>query len=111
MSLQTDTNPHNNADHDPLYQQAVEIVLKYRSGSVSLVQRHLRLGYERAQKLLDHMQVEGIVSEIQENGLREVLTPLAQNEHVIDNKSTAEDSALRAVTAMHFLSMSKSLKK
>lgn len=60
---------------DPLYDQAVEIVLKSRRASISLVQRHLRIGYNRAARLIEQMERAGMVSTMQPNGNREVLVP------------------------------------
>jgi S-DNA-T family DNA segregation ATPase FtsK/SpoIIIE len=60
---------------DPLYDQAVEIVLKTRRASISLVQRHLRIGYNRAARLIEQMERAGMVSAMQSNGNREVLAP------------------------------------
>jgi len=60
---------------DPLYDQAVEIVLKSRRASISLVQRHLRIGYNRAARLVEQMERAGIVSPMQSNGNREVIAP------------------------------------
>jgi DNA segregation ATPase FtsK/SpoIIIE, S-DNA-T family len=60
---------------DPLYDQAVEIVLKNRRASISLVQRHLRIGYNRAARLLEDMERAGLVSVMQSNGNREILVP------------------------------------
>jgi S-DNA-T family DNA segregation ATPase FtsK/SpoIIIE len=60
---------------DPLYDQAVEIVLKQRRASISLVQRHLRIGYNRAARLLEEMERAGMVSAMQANGNREILVP------------------------------------
>jgi len=60
---------------DPLYDQAVEIVLRTRRPSISLVQRHLRIGYNRAARLLEQMEHAGLVSTMQSNGNREVLVP------------------------------------
>jgi len=63
------------AESDPLYDQAVEIVLRTRRPSISLVQRHLRIGYNRAARLLEQMEHAGLVSTMQSNGNREVLVP------------------------------------
>jgi S-DNA-T family DNA segregation ATPase FtsK/SpoIIIE len=60
---------------DPLYDQAVEIVIKNRRASISLVQRHLRIGYNRAARLLEDMERAGLVSAMQSNGNREILVP------------------------------------
>jgi S-DNA-T family DNA segregation ATPase FtsK/SpoIIIE len=63
------------AEKDPLYDQAVEIVVKTRRPSISLVQRHLRIGYNRAARLIEAMERAGLVSSMQANGNREVLAP------------------------------------
>ncbi len=63
------------AEADPLYDQAVEIVVKNRRASISLVQRHLRIGYNRAARLVEQMEAAGIVSAMQSNGNREVIAP------------------------------------
>ncbi len=64
------------AEADPLYDQAVEIVVKNRRASISLVQRHLRIGYNRAARLVEQMEAAGIVSAMQSNGNREVIAPM-----------------------------------
>ena len=64
-----------NAEADPMYDQAVAIVLKNRRASISLVQRHLRIGYNRAARLLEQMEQSGLVSTMQSNGNREILVP------------------------------------
>jgi len=63
------------AEADPLYDQAVDIVLKSRRASISLVQRHLRIGYNRAARLIEQMERAGLVSSMQTNGNREVIVP------------------------------------
>jgi S-DNA-T family DNA segregation ATPase FtsK/SpoIIIE len=62
-------------EKDPFYDQAVEIVLRTRRPSISLVQRHLRIGYNRAARLIEDMERAGLVSPMQSNGNREVLVP------------------------------------
>src|SRR5439155_23741619 len=62
-------------ERDPLYDQAVEIVLRTRRPSISLVQRHLRIGYNRAARLIQDMERSGVLSPMQSNGNREVLVP------------------------------------
>jgi S-DNA-T family DNA segregation ATPase FtsK/SpoIIIE len=69
-----------NAEADPMYDQAVEIVLKNRRASISLVQRHLRIGYNRAARLLEQMENSGLVSAMQSNGNREILAPNTAHE-------------------------------
>lgn len=63
------------AEVDPLYDQAVGIVLKTRRASISSVQRQLRIGYNRAARLIEDMERAGLVSAMQSNGNREVLAP------------------------------------
>ncbi|TFV87484.1 DNA translocase FtsK [Oxalobacteraceae bacterium OM1] len=60
---------------DPMYDQAVAVVLKNRRASISLVQRHLRIGYNRAARLLEQMEQSGLVSAMQSNGNRDILVP------------------------------------
>jgi S-DNA-T family DNA segregation ATPase FtsK/SpoIIIE len=64
---------------DPLYDQAVEVVLKTRRPSISLVQRHLRIGYNRAARLIEQMERAGLVSPMGANGNREVIVPARDN--------------------------------
>ena len=68
------------ADADPMYDQAVAVVLKTRRPSISLVQRHLRIGYNRAARLIEQMERAGMVSPMQTNGNREVLVPAGKGE-------------------------------
>jgi S-DNA-T family DNA segregation ATPase FtsK/SpoIIIE len=63
------------SDSDPLYDEAVAIVLKTRRASISSVQRQLRIGYNRAARLIEDMERAGLVSAMQSNGNREVLAP------------------------------------
>jgi S-DNA-T family DNA segregation ATPase FtsK/SpoIIIE len=62
-------------ESDVMYDQAVAIVLKNRRASISLVQRHLRIGYNRAARLLEQMEQSGVVSAMQSNGNRDILVP------------------------------------
>ncbi len=64
-----------NGESDPLYDQAVEIVLKNKRASISLVQRHLRIGYNRAARLVEQMEASGLVSSMSSSGNREILVP------------------------------------
>jgi len=68
------------AESDPLYDQAVAVVVKTRRPSISLVQRHLRIGYNRAARLIEAMERAGLVSPMQANGNREVLAPAGSDE-------------------------------
>jgi S-DNA-T family DNA segregation ATPase FtsK/SpoIIIE len=67
------------AEADPMYDQAVAVVLKTRRPSISLVQRHLRIGYNRAARLIEQMERAGMVSPMQTNGNREVLVPVGKD--------------------------------
>lgn len=60
-------------EKDELYDEAVALVLKTRRASISSVQRQLRIGYNRAARLIEDMERAGLVSEMQTNGSREVL--------------------------------------
>jgi len=60
---------------DPLYDRAVEVVLKNQKASISLVQRHLAIGYNKAANLLEAMEKAGLVSAMNGRGQREILVP------------------------------------
>ncbi len=62
-------------ESDAMYDQAVEVVLQHRRASISLVQRHLRIGYNRAARLLEQMERSGLVSAMSTNGNRDILVP------------------------------------
>jgi S-DNA-T family DNA segregation ATPase FtsK/SpoIIIE len=64
-----------NSEKDPLYDQAVEVVMKNRKASISLVQRHLKIGYNRAARLVEDMERAGLVGSMSSNGQREILVP------------------------------------
>lgn len=67
-------NPDNgSAEQDPLYDEAVEFVTASRRASISAVQRKLRVGYNRAARLVEGMEAAGIVTEMNSNGSREVI--------------------------------------
>jgi S-DNA-T family DNA segregation ATPase FtsK/SpoIIIE len=70
-----DGNGNAEGDKDPMYDQAVEIVLKNRKASISLVQRHLKIGYNRAARMLEEMEKSGMVSAMSGSGQREILVP------------------------------------
>lgn len=65
----------SNGEADPMYDQAVAIVLQHRRASISLVQRHLRIGYNRAARLLEQMEKSGLVSAMATNGNRDLIIP------------------------------------
>ena len=60
---------------DAMYDQAVAIVLQHKRASISLVQRHLRIGYNRAARLLEQMEKSGLVSSMATNGNRDIINP------------------------------------
>jgi len=62
-------------ESDPLYDQAVSVVLEHKRASISLVQRHLRIGYNRAARLLEQMEKSGLVSAMATNGNRDIIVP------------------------------------
>lgn len=63
------------AEQDPLYDQAVQIVVDTRRASISNIQRRLKIGYNRAARLMEEMENAGIVSPMESNGNREILIP------------------------------------
>jgi S-DNA-T family DNA segregation ATPase FtsK/SpoIIIE len=68
-----------NGESDPLYDEAVAFVLETRKASISSVQRKLRVGYNRAARLIEQMEASGVVSPMGNNGNREVLAPSSGN--------------------------------
>lgn len=67
-------------EQDPLYDEAVRIVTESRRASISLVQRRLRIGYNRAARMMEEMETAGVVSSMDNGGTREVLAA----EHLVD---------------------------
>jgi DNA segregation ATPase FtsK/SpoIIIE, S-DNA-T family len=63
------------AEQDPLYDEAVRIVTESRKASISGVQRRLKIGYNRAARMIETMEAAGLVGPLQTNGSREVLAP------------------------------------
>jgi S-DNA-T family DNA segregation ATPase FtsK/SpoIIIE len=70
---QTLTEASADGEADPMYDQAVQIVVQHKRASISLVQRHLRIGYNRAARLLEQMEKSGLVSAMATNGNRDLL--------------------------------------
>ena len=68
------------AEEDPLYDQAVRIVVETRKASISGVQRRLKVGYNRAARMVESMEQAGLVGPLQSNGSREILVPPSANE-------------------------------
>jgi S-DNA-T family DNA segregation ATPase FtsK/SpoIIIE len=62
-------------EQDPLYDEALRFVTETRRASISSVQRKLRIGYNRAARLIEDMEKAGVVGPMQTNGSREVLAP------------------------------------
>ena len=60
---------------DPMYDNAVAVVLQHKRASISLVQRHLRIGYNRAARLLEQMEKAGLVSSMSSSGNRDLIVP------------------------------------
>jgi len=63
------------AEQDPLYDQAVRVVTESRRASISGIQRRLKIGYNRAARMVEQMEQAGVVGPLQSNGNREVLAP------------------------------------
>ncbi|MDH3304510.1 MAG: DNA translocase FtsK [Gammaproteobacteria bacterium] len=68
------------AEQDPLYDQAVQVVIDTRKASISGVQRRLKIGYNRAARMVECMEAAGLVGPLQPNGTREILVPNAAAE-------------------------------
>jgi S-DNA-T family DNA segregation ATPase FtsK/SpoIIIE len=66
---------NSDPEQDPLYDEAVNIVIRERKPSISYVQRRLKIGYNRAARLVEAMESAGLVGPLQSNGAREVLAP------------------------------------
>lgn len=71
--LSGDFGGDSSSESDPLYDQAVRIVTETRRASISGVQRRLKIGYNRAARMIEEMEAAGIVGPLQSNGSREVL--------------------------------------
>ena len=71
----TAENGSPGGEADAMYDQAVEIVLQHRRASISLVQSHLRIGYNRAARLLEQMERSGLVTSMSSNGNRDIIVP------------------------------------
>ena len=75
-SLGSEGGVMGGGEADAMYDQAVAIVLQHKRASISLVQRHLRIGYNRAARLLEQMEKSGLVSGMSTNGNRDILVPV-----------------------------------
>ena len=70
-----DESGQSDPEDDPLYDQAVEFVTRTRRASISSVQRQLRVGYNRAARMIETMEMAGVITPAEDNGKREVLAP------------------------------------
>ena len=68
------------SEQDPLYDQAVQVVMETRKASISGVQRRLKIGYNRAARMVETMETAGLVGPLQSNGTREILVPASAAE-------------------------------
>ncbi|WMS88091.1 DNA translocase FtsK [Pleionea litopenaei] len=75
MGIPKGSDEEASAERDELYDQAVAIVTESRRASISGIQRRLKIGYNRAARMIEEMEAAGVVSEMQSNGMREVLAP------------------------------------
>lgn len=87
---------HDGEGEDPLYQEAVAFVMETRRPSISAIQRKLKIGYNRAARMLEGMEQTGIVTAMNTNGAREVLRPMLDQQAAINKEFgdfTYEDAA------------------
>ncbi len=68
------------AEQDPLYDQAIQVVMETRKASISGVQRRLKIGYNRAARMVESMEAAGLVGPLQSNGSREILVPTSSED-------------------------------
>jgi len=70
-----DSTAASGEEMDPLYDEAVALITESRRASISGLQRRLKIGYNRAARMIEEMERAGVVSEVQSNGMREVVAP------------------------------------
>ncbi|NMY74153.1 DNA translocase FtsK [Pseudomonas sp. WS 5071] len=90
-----DDEPDFIGDQDPLYAEAVQFVAETRRASISAVQRKLKVGYNRAARMLEWMETQGIVTPMDTNGGRDVLAPLSansQDDDIVDAEFVPEQT-------------------
>ena len=75
FSSEDQSKENGDSETDPLFDEAVKLVTESRNASISSVQRRLRIGYNRAARIVEKMEEIGIVGELESNGKREVLAP------------------------------------
>jgi len=74
-TLPGESNGDGGGEGDALYDQAVQVVTESRKASISYVQRRLKIGYNRAARIVEDMEAAGVVTPVQSNGSREVIAP------------------------------------
>ncbi|MEW5995896.1 MAG: DNA translocase FtsK, partial [Candidatus Zixiibacteriota bacterium] len=74
---------------DPLFREACDVVVRHKQGSVSLLQRRLGIGYQRAARLIDKLEEAGIVSSFDGSKARDVLVDRAYLDTLFAGKNTA----------------------
>lgn len=74
-SVSSSAGAGSGGEQDEMYDEAVQVVLETRRASISSLQRRLRIGYNRAARIIEDMEVAGIVSSMNSNGNREILAP------------------------------------
>ena len=80
VGIDTPSGNGADAEQDPLYDQAVQVVMETRKASISGVQRRLKIGYNRAARMVETMEIAGLVGPLQSNGSREILVPPSARE-------------------------------
>lgn len=78
---------------DPLCAQAVAVVMTHNKASIALVQRHLKLGYNRAARLLDSMEQASLISSFDIHGRRHILAPGFSSEFIVSPKQALTNLA------------------
>lgn len=96
VKLKTDESQLEDGLRDPLFDQAVRIVIETKRGSVSLLQRRLNVGYSRASRLIDQMALAGIVGEYKGSQAREVVLTLEQWDAVRSQMETEKNAGYEA---------------
>lgn len=85
-----DSEPEFIGDQDPLYAEGIQFVTETRRASISALQRKLKIGYNRAARMLEWMELQGVVTPVDSNGGREVLAQRASSDHPDDDVVDAE---------------------
>ncbi|MGP5352491.1 DNA translocase FtsK [Pseudomonas helleri] len=85
-----DSEPEFIGDQDPLYAEGIQFVTETRRASISALQRKLKIGYNRAARMLEWMESQGVVTPADSNGVREVLTQRTSSDQPDDDVVDAE---------------------